>query len=70
MERIPVSSRAILSIGYDSGSQTLEVEFINGTVYQYYSVPDYTFETFTNAGSKGTFFNDNIKNAYPCSRVV
>ena len=70
MDRIPVSSSMMLSIGYDTGSQTLEIEFNNGTVYQYFSVPDYTYESFINSGSKGQFFHQNINNSYPYSRVV
>ena len=39
MERTPVTSTDILSIGYDTDNQTLEIEFIRGAVYQYSDVP-------------------------------
>ncbi len=39
MERYSVASSNIASIGYDEPSQTLEVEFLNGSIYQYYNVP-------------------------------
>jgi len=32
--------------GYDSRSETLEVEFTNGAVYQYYNVPLTLYEAF------------------------
>lgn len=38
MIRQPVSSSNIRSIGYDSKSNTLEIEFHSGGVYQYFGV--------------------------------
>lgn len=69
MERNPVSSSNIHSIGYDPHSETLEVAFINGTVYQYFNVPQQLFDTLMREPSKGRFLNSYIKNAYPFSRV-
>ena len=69
MERDFVSSSNIASIGYDEASQTLEVEFLSGSVYQYYNVPLSVYENMMQAGSKGRFLNFYIKNAYPYSRV-
>lgn len=69
MNRDPVASTNVSSIGYDEPSQTLEVEFQNGSVYQYYNVGLAIFEQLMQAGSKGQFLNQNIKNAYPYSRV-
>jgi uncharacterized protein len=69
MERTLVSSSTVESIGYDSTAETLEVDFINGTVYQYYNVPEPIYEQFMQANSKGEFLNNNIRNAYPYSRV-
>ena len=39
MKRQHVESSNIESIGYDERSQTLEIEFLNGGVYQYFDVP-------------------------------
>jgi len=69
MERNYVASSNIASIGYDEPSQTLEVEFLNGSVYQYYNVPQGLYEQLMQEGSKGRFLNTYIKNAYPYSRV-
>ncbi|MEZ5873216.1 MAG: KTSC domain-containing protein [Nitratireductor sp.] len=69
MERYSVASSNIASIGYDIPSQTLEVEFQNGTIYQYYGVPENMYEQLMQAGSKGRFLNTYIKNAYGYSRV-
>jgi hypothetical protein len=39
MNRQRVESSNIAAIGYESASATLEVEFMNGTLYEYYGVP-------------------------------
>lgn len=43
MKRKSVVSGNIRSIGYEALSQTLEVEFDSGRVYEYYDVPDDDF---------------------------
>jgi hypothetical protein len=69
MNREPVASTNIVAIGYDEQAQTLEVEFMNGAVYQYYNVTQALFEQLMQAPSKGQFLAYQIKNAYPYSRV-
>ena len=69
MNREMVTSSNVASIGYDPPTQTLEVEFLKGTVYQYYGVPEYMYERIMGASSKGGFLNTYIKNSYPYSRV-
>jgi len=69
MERELVSSSTIVSVGYDQQSETLEIEFKGGMVYQYYNVPARIYEQLMESGSKGQFHSANIKNAFPYSRV-
>ncbi|KAF1716824.1 KTSC domain-containing protein [Pseudoxanthomonas yeongjuensis] len=69
MERQSVASSNISSIGYDESSQTLEVEFYSGTVYQYFNVGADLYMQLMQSSSKGQFLNIYIKNAYPFSRV-
>jgi len=69
MERYSVASSNIAAIGYDEQTETLEIEFLNGSVYQYYNVPPNMREQLMQTGSKGQFLNIYIKNAYPYSRV-
>jgi hypothetical protein len=69
MERTPVSSSNILSIGYDDVSETLEVEFKNGTIYHYFNVPALIGEQLMSAPSVGTYFNANIRNVYGWQRA-
>jgi KTSC domain len=69
MDRQIVSSSNIVSVGYDAASETLEVEFQNGSIYQYYNVGQSTYDEFIAAPSKGKFLAYQIKNAFPYSRV-
>lgn len=69
MDRSAVGSSNISEIGYDPSSETLEVMFTNGSVYQYYNVGQALFDQMMQAPSKGQFLNTYIKNAYPYSRV-
>lgn len=67
MQRHPVESSNIRSIGYDSDEGLLEVEFHSGGVYQYREVPENVFQRFLCASSKGRFFHQNIKGRYSTS---
>lgn len=69
MERTPVSSSNIASIGYDENSSTLEIEFHNGSVYQYFDVSQQVYDQFRHASSLGAFLASNIKGAFRYSRV-
>lgn len=69
MNRQPVTSSNIASIGYDADSQTLEIEFLNGGVYQYFDVPQYVHEELMNASSHGQYLAQNIKGVYRYSKV-
>jgi hypothetical protein len=59
-----VSSSAILRIGYDEPSHELRITFVTGNAYAYFDVPRIVYERFLQASSKGTFFNENIKDRY------
>lgn len=69
MNRDSVNSSMIASIGYETSSSTLEIEFNSGTVWQYFDVPENVYYDMTNSGSLGNFFNTNIKGQYSESRV-
>ena len=69
MDRIQVRSSNIRSIGYDQKTQTLEVEFLTGGVYQYFDVPRATWMGFVGADSKGKYFIAQIREGYRYSRV-
>ena len=57
------------SVGYESKSRILEIEFQSGEVYQYLDVPDMVHEGLLRAESKGRYFNGEIRDAYAFVRV-
>ena len=69
MNRDVVASSGVAAIGYDPPTQTLEVEFLKGSVYQYYGVPEHMYQNIMQAPSKGGFLNTYIRDSYPYSRV-
>jgi KTSC domain len=69
INRIPVSSSNISSIGYDQDSQILEEEFLKGNIYQYFDVPQAVYEEFLSADSKGKYLIAQIKGNYRYVRV-
>lgn len=69
MNRIPVTSSNISSIGFDEDSNTLEVEFIGGTVYQYFDVPFAVYEALLDSPSKGQYYAQHIKGYYRFVKV-
>jgi hypothetical protein len=69
MEKIPVSSSNVETIAYDEDSSTLQIEFKNGSIYQYFDVPANVFAELRNADSIGKYLAANIKGAYRYSKV-
>jgi hypothetical protein len=71
MQRQPVNSSMIASVGYDLEEETLEVEFsANNEVYQYFNVPYGVYHAFMQARSKGNFMKDNIMEKYDYSKIT
>jgi XTP/dITP diphosphohydrolase len=69
MQRIPVDSSDVVSIGYDAKTRVLEIEFGAGRIYRYTEVPADVHERFMRADSFGTFFNTFVSGHYRYDRV-
>ena len=69
IKRKPVKSSNLKSIGYDSSLKVLEVEFLNGALYQYSDVPADAFMELMAAESHGVYFCANIKPVYEFKKV-
>jgi len=63
MERTPVQSSDLASVGYDPQTATLEVEFLDSSIYQYFSVPESVYNGLMNASSKGSYLDQFVKKA-------
>lgn len=64
-----VESSSLTSVGYETGSRTLEVEFRKGGVYRYFEVPASLHESLMKASSKGRFFAAEVRDRFPYARV-
>jgi KTSC domain len=60
--RVAVLSSALKSVGYRGG--VLEIEVASGDVYRYLDVPREVFIELMRAESKGTFFNERIRDHF------
>jgi hypothetical protein len=62
MERVPIESEALRSVGYDPAQRVLEVEFSSGEVYRYFSVPEREYVALMDADSFGIHFIEHVRN--------
>ncbi len=69
MQRTPVDSSNLASVGYDPATQTLEIEFQNGRIYQYFHVLQAEYDELMAASSHGRYFNAYIRDLYPYARI-
>lgn len=57
-------SSNIAEFRYDDQTDTLQIDFVDGSTYEYYNVPRQTHRMFQAAGSKGEFFHRHIRNRF------
>ncbi len=69
MQMTNVESSNIQAVGYDESSSTLQIEFKNGAMYQYFDVPENVFTALRDADSVGGYLARNIKGTYRYSKV-
>ena len=69
MKRIPIKSSNLHSVGYDKKSQILEIEFLNGGVYEYSEIRKELHEGLMAAPSHGKYYNKFIKGQYPVTKL-
>ena len=67
MDRIPVQSSNLASVGYDTDQKILEVEFrgnktSGSKIYKYFDVPEYVYQDLIDGGfgSVGRYFREAV----------
>jgi hypothetical protein len=66
---VQVESEAIAEIAYDASKSTMFVRFVHGDDwYSYFVVPERTYRAFVAAESHGHFFQEHIRDRFPCRR--
>ena len=66
MEMIRVSSSAISAVGYDAQTRRMKITFVQGHTYDFCGVSQHVFDSLLRASSKGSYYNDFIKDHYQC----
>jgi hypothetical protein len=69
MQRFPVQSTNLKTVGYDPKTTTLEIEFQDGNVYQYFDVPETLHKELMQAASHGKFFSSQIKGSFRYAKL-
>ena len=69
MERKRINSTSIRSVGFDPQTQTLEVEFSNGSIVQYARVAAEIHRRFLAAPSPTSYFRDQIEESFTARRI-
>jgi hypothetical protein len=63
------NSSAIDRAEYNPTTQVLQLWFVeSGGPYDYYGVPQHVFDDLCRARSKGTYFNNHIRDRYSVRR--
>jgi lysyl-tRNA synthetase, class II len=72
MKPMVVNSTTLTTVAYDADRELLQLEFRDGTVYQYLGVSAEVYEALLRAPSKGSYFNSGIRGRFayvPCPTV-
>ncbi|MCQ3814260.1 MAG: KTSC domain-containing protein [Acidimicrobiia bacterium] len=69
MNRKSVESSNIASAGYDDQTNTLEIEFQRGGIYQYFDVPRPIYDQLVDAGSPGSVLHQQIRGIFRYARI-
>jgi hypothetical protein len=65
-----VDSTNILDMVYETDRKELTITFQNGRKYLYSQVPVWIWEELQKAGSKGKYFNREIKTTFPYKEIT
>jgi KTSC domain-containing protein len=66
VEMSRVVSSAMTAVGYEPSSRRMKITFTQGHTYDFCGVPQHIYDGLMRATSKGTYYNDHIKDRYPC----
>ena len=67
--RKPLRSSKLRAAGYDERLRVMEIEFVNGDIYEYKSVSPEIYRQLIAAPSPNSFFEDKIEEAFSGKRI-
>jgi KTSC domain len=62
-------SSVIKYFSYDEVTKTLKIIFVTNMVYLYQNVPEKIYKMLKASGSKGRYFNSNIKDKFKFQKL-
>ncbi|WP_456362333.1 KTSC domain-containing protein [Pseudomonas syringae] len=66
MQMVQVRSTAIAAVGYDASTRRMKITFKQGRTYDFCGVPPEVHQGLMNAGSKGSYYDQVIRDRYQC----
>jgi hypothetical protein len=69
IRRFPISSSKLRSVTYNFVAEILEIEFNDGSRYEYYEVPEYHCIGLVKAPSHSAYFYENIRFEYDYTKL-
>ena len=70
LERQPVKSRILRSVGYDDSTKILEIEFTSGLVYQYSGVPPKVYADLMHSEEIGKYYSEKVRPKFQTKQIV
>ena len=67
--RKPLKSSKLRAAGYDERSRVMEIEFVNGDIYEYKSVSPELYRQLMASPSPNSFFEDKIEESFSGKRT-
>jgi len=68
-KRIHSESTMITSTAYNPHTETMELVFCNGGIYEYHQIEEEIYQELIASTSIGEYFNDHIRMKYPYTKV-
>ncbi|MDX5626476.1 MULTISPECIES: KTSC domain-containing protein [unclassified Brenneria] len=69
MQRKRVSSSELFSVGYNEEKHVLEIELLNGSIYQYRGVARMIYEELMASAAKSQYYSRYIKSSFPYEKI-
>jgi len=70
VDRQPVKSRILRSVGYNDSAKILEIEFQNGQIYQFSDVPPKVFADLMHSDEIGKYFSEKVRPKFQSKQIA
>jgi hypothetical protein len=70
VDRQPVKSVILRSVGYDESRKVMEIEFQNNQVYQFSGVPPKVYTGLIHSEEMGKYFSEKVRPKFHSKQVA